>query len=173
MKISLPAEGEYRDYQLDYIKRVPADSDVLALLNEQVGRLKGLVQSVTEQQASTPHKAGEWTIKQVLGHISDTERVLSYRALCVARGDQNNFPGFEQDDYAAVAGSNERAVVDLLDEFAAVRGATLALYRGLSPATHNIIGSVNGQSASVRAILRIIPGHVENHIAGLKADYQL
>lgn len=173
MNISLPAEGEYRDYQLDYIQRVPEGSDVMALLKAQVERLSALVQSVTDQQASTPHKAGEWTIKQVLGHLSDTERVLSYRALCVARGDQNNFPGFEQDDYAAVAGSNTRTVADLLDEFAAVRGATLALYRSLSPDTYNTIGSVNGQPASVRAILRIIPGHVENHLAGLKADYRL
>lgn len=173
MQISRPAPNEHLEFHNDYIGRVPLNADIDALLASQPLRLRALLRDTSDAAAATPHKAGEWTIKQVLGHLSDGERVLSYRLLCIARGDKNHFPGFEQDDYARTGGSNSRTVSNLLDEFGLVRDATLALVRSLPQNTHTIIGHAGPGPLSVRALLHIMPGHVENHIAGLKTDYGL
>jgi hypothetical protein len=173
MDIPLPTPDEYREYQLDYINRVPAHSDVFALLSGQPARLRTLLSVVDDTRASAAPKAGEWSIKQVVGHMIDTERILSYRALAVSRGEKAPIPGFEQDDYEANSHSNARTLDSLFGEFELVRAATLPLYRNIAPGTYANIGTISGGPISVRTLLRIIPGHVEQHMASIKKDFGL
>jgi uncharacterized protein (TIGR03083 family) len=173
MIIDLPEPGEYHPYQIAYISRVPAGADLVAMLEAQPARLRAQVAGVSDAQASTPHKPGEWTIKQVLSHINDTERILAYRALRLSRGDGAPLPGFEQDDYEAVANANARSVADLLAEFDVIRAATLPVVRRVDPARLTFVSMISNGPVSLRALLRIVAGHVELHIASLQEDYEL
>jgi uncharacterized damage-inducible protein DinB len=173
MNVPVPQAGEYHPFQQAYIDHVPAGADFLALLSSQPARLRAQVQSVSDAQASTPHKAGEWTIKQVLSHINDAERILAYRALRLARGDAAPLPGFEQDDYEAVANANARTVADLLDEYDLIRAATLPLVRRIDPARYTFIASISNGPTSLRTLLYVLAGHIELHMASLQENYGL
>jgi hypothetical protein len=173
MIISKPEATEYHAYQSAYLERVPAGTDMLALLATQSGRLRTMTGVLSDVQASKPHAAGEWSVKQVLSHMIDTERILAYRALRLTRGDTTALPGFEQDDYEAVANANARALADVHDEFAVVRAATLALLRTIAPAAHTNSAVISGAPVSLRAVLYIIAGHVELHIDSLSENYGL
>lgn len=175
MQISKPAPDEYHSFQIDYISRVPQGIDVLAMLAAQPAELRALVASVDDARASAIPKPGEWSIKDVLQHICDTERILTYRTLAVARGETAPLPGFEQDDYAAAAATTAgaRSMTDLLAEFDLIRAATLPLVRGLSPDTHLRTTLISGKRTSVRTLLHIIPGHVASHIDSLRTVYGL
>ncbi len=173
MQISRPTPDEHVAYHNDYISRVPINADMDALLSSQPLLLRLMLRDVSDSAASAPRAPGEWTIKQILGHISDTERVFSFRALCLARGEKQPLHGFEQADYEAQSNSNTRSLPSLLAEFDAVRAASLALVRGLPASTHTIIGTVSGSPLSVRAILHILPGHVAFHLDDLAANYGL
>ena len=166
--LSRPDATEYADYYKNYIARIP-DGAVLDLLAQQPGDYRRLLGGVTDGDASAPPAPGKWSIKQVLGHICDTERVISYRALRFSRCDQTELPGFEQDDYVREAGSNSRSVEDLLAEFESVRRATIALFSSLPPGTDTRAGVANGNPLSVRALAYIAAGHVQHHYELLKA----
>ena len=120
--------------------------------------------------AAAPTAPGKWSIKQILGHLCDTERVISYRALRFARGDEKELQGFEQDDYVREAGSNARSLEDLLDELESVRKSTLALFGSLPPEAETRRGVANGNPVTVRALAYIIAGHAQHHYEVLKAQ---
>ena len=173
MQISRPTPNEHLPYHLDYIDRVPLNADIDAMLATQPLLLRLMMRDLTEEAACTPRAPGEWSIKQIVGHCSDTERIFAYRILCLARGEKQPLPGFEQAEFEALSNSNMRSLASLLAEFDAVRASSLALVRGLPTGTHTIIGTVSGNPLSVRALLHIMPGHLAYHLDDLEANYGL
>jgi DinB superfamily len=166
--ITRPDSSEYADYYKNYIARVP-DGSLLDFMAKQPGDYRQLLVGVSDAEASAPTAPGKWSIKQVLGHISDTERVISYRILRFARGDEQELPGFEQDDYVREAGSNSRSLEDLLAELESVRKSTIALLGSLPPGTEAKAGTANGNRVTVRAMAYIVGGHAQHHYELLKA----
>ena len=166
--LSRPNTTEYAEFYKNYIARVP-EGPVLDFLAKQLGDYRQLLVGVSDEAASTAPAPGKWSIKQVLGHLCDAERVMSYRALRFARGDAGELRGFEQDDYVREAQSNSRNVDDLLTEFESVRKATIALFGSLPPEAETRSGIANGNPVTVRALAYIAAGHAQHHFELLKA----
>jgi uncharacterized protein (TIGR03083 family) len=166
--LSRPGSTEHADYYQTYIARVP-DVPLLDFLARQPGNYRRLLAGVSDQQAAAPTAPGKWSIKQVLGHVCDAERVMTYRALRFARGDEKELHGFEQDDYVREAGSNSRTLEDLLAEFEAIRKATIALFSSLPAGAETRAGVANGNRVTVRALAYIAAGHAQHHYELLKA----
>jgi hypothetical protein len=158
-----PDRTEYADFYANYVALVPEGS-VEEFLLKQWEELVAFMQGVSEDVASVPQAEGKWSVKEVLGHLCDTERVMSYRLMRFARGDQKELQGFEQDDYVAAGDFNSRVRHDLMVEFKNIRGATIALVGSISPEAEVRTGKANGQSVSVRALAYIIAGHAQNHL---------
>lgn len=169
--IQKPAEGEFAPYALAYINLVPDDGLVLQHLQDDVQTVTDLFLAQSDEKLSTPCAEGEWTMKEILGHITDTERVFAYRALCFARNDTTEQPGFDQDTYVKYSGANERSAADLLEEFTAVRIATIALFNSFGAEVWTRAGVANGHLLSVRAAAYIIAGHGLHHIESIKQNY--
>jgi hypothetical protein len=167
--LSRPDRTEYADFYANYISKVP-NGDLFNFLDLQPAEFVGIVNDLTDDQATQPPAPGKWSVKQVLGHLCDTERVMSYRMLRFARADKTELEGFEQDDYAATAESNSRSATDLLAELKSVRVATLALVRSLSDNASTRSGVANGKSVSVRALVYIIGGHTQHHLELLRSQ---
>lgn len=168
--ISRPDEDEYAPYYGRYISRVP-DGDLYAILVSQLADTLALIRSIPEQRGTHRYADGKWSIKEVIGHVSDCERIMSYRALRFARADETPLPGFEQNDYVPPGGFDRRTLQDLSEELAAVRQATLHLLRHLDPAALTRAGTASGNRVTVRALAYIIAGHERHHIEILKAKY--
>jgi len=165
--LSRPERNEYADFYADYVAHVPEGS-VEEFLLKQWDELVAFLQGVSEDEASKPMAKDKWSIKQVLGHLCDTERVLSYRMLRFARGDNKELQGFEQDDYVAAGDFNSRVRHDLMVEFKNIRGATMALVGSISPEAELQTGVANGSPVSVRALAYIIAGHAQRHLKLMK-----
>lgn len=168
--ITCPSEPEYAPFYAGYIQRVPND-DVFAMLSGQSAILTSLLSALTPEQAAFRPAPAEWSIKQVIGHVNDAERIFACRALRISRNDQTPLPGFEQDDYVRESNFDARTLPDLLEEFDLLRRANLLNFNRLSPESVLRIGTCNGKPTSVRALIFIMAGHVEHHIESLKVDY--
>ncbi len=168
--IHRPGENEYAPFYAGYIQQVP-DGDIFEILARQSDALRRLLAVLPAQQADFRPGPAEWTIKEVIGHINDTERIFAYRTLRISRGDQTPLPGFEQDDYVRTAYFGDRTLHDLLEEFDLQRRANLLAFRGLSKEDSLRQGTASGAAVSVRALLYMLAGHVEHHITSLKQDY--
>src|ERR1017187_1874716 len=166
--LSRPARTEYADFYANYISLVP-DESIEEFLLKQWEELVAFMQGVSEDAASVPQAEGKWSVKQVLGHLRDTERVMCYRMLRFARGAQKELHGFEQDDYVAAGDFNSRVRHDLMVEFKNIRGATIGLAGSVSPEAEVRTGKANGNPVSVRALAYIIAGHAQHHLNILKA----
>ncbi len=166
--LARPDSTEYAEFYKSYIALVP-DGPLTDFLAQQAKLYRQLLGKVSDHDASAPTAPGKWSIKQVLGHICDTERVMAYRALRFARGDQKELHGFEQDDYVREAASNSRSLEDLLNEFDSVRQATVALLRSLPPGADTRAGVANGNRVTVRGLAYIVAGHAQHHYELLKA----
>lgn len=171
--IPRPQPGKYGEYYSGYIQRVPEGSDLFALLTHQPDELRTLLQTVSDDQANVHPAPGEWSVKEVMGHLCDSERIFAYRALRIARGDTTPLPGFEQDDYVRGTDFNARSLVDLIEEFTLQRRANLFCFKPLTEAETLRLGTASGYPASVRALLYIMAGHVMHHIESLKTDYKV
>lgn len=167
-----PAKSEYDPYYHRYISLVP-DDDVLVALDQQLSETLILLRSLSEQHGTFRYEPGKWSAKEVLGHLIDTERIMSYRALCIARSDRTPLPGFEQDDYVKAGAFDHRTVGNLAREFEQVRRSTISLFRNLEPNAWERIGIANNVEVSVRALAYIIAGHELHHKAILKDRYGL
>lgn len=158
-----PGPGEYADYASADIASVPGDDAVEALAQLR-DRTTALFRSLAEPADSGfTYSSGKWTLKEVLGHLVDDERIFTYRLLCVARGENRELPGFDENGYASHAEFERRSLEGLLAEYTAVRAATLALLRGLPPAAWPRRGRVNGYDCSVRGLAFHIAGHELHH----------
>lgn len=171
--IPCPQSDEYGAYYAGYIQRVPEGSDLLAFLSQQPDELRALVQPVSDQQAAVHPAPGEWSVKEVLGHIVDTERVFAYRAMRIARGDATPLAGFEQDDYVRATSFNDRSLTDLVDEFDYQRRANILCFKALTAEESQRRGTTRDNPASVRALLYIMAGHVAHHVESLKTVYKV
>ena len=169
--LNRPERTEYADFYANYISLVP-DAPIEEFLLKQWDGLVAVVQGVPEDEASKAPAPGKWSLKQVLGHLCDTERVMAYRMMRFARGDQKELHGFEQDDYVAAGDFNGRVRHDLMVEFKNIRGATIALVGSISPEDEVRTGKANGNPVSVRALAYIIAGHAQNHLNLMKAARQ-
>ena len=167
--LTRPETTEYAEFYRSYVARIP-DGPLLDFLAKQPGNYRQLLTGVSDADAAAPTAPGKWSIKQILGHLCDTERVISYRALRFARGDEKELQGFEQDDYVQEAGSNERSLQDLLGELETVRKSTLALFGSLPPGSEMRRGVANGNPVTVRALAYIVAGHAQHHYQLLKAQ---
>ena len=166
--LSRPDRSEYADFYAGYIASVP-DRPLLDILDRQPEQYRKLLASVSEADAAAPIAEGKWSIKQMLGHICDAERVMTYRALRFARGDETELPGFEQDDYVRSGDSNARGLDDLLHEFESIRKSSVALFRSLPEGSDTRSGIANGNRVTVRALAYVAAGHTQHHYELLKS----
>jgi hypothetical protein len=167
---SLPSKGEYPPYYETYISKL-AEANFSELLMLQIEQLKTLLASKAAGWDTTPYAPGKWSPKELLGHLIDTERIMTFRALCIARGDKNSFPGFDQDPYVQQGKFDAVPLELLLADFVNQRQAILSLVQTLPAASFEEIGSANGNPMSTRALLWIIPGHFMHHFQVLQRAY--
>ena len=170
MSISKPLEGEYNPYYHEYIGRVP-DGDVLTFMEVQLVDTLALLRGLSEEQANARPAPEEWNIKQVVGHLSDTERIFAYRALRFGRGDETELPGYFQNPYAENGHFEERSLADLLDEFATIRKSSLLLFRNFTLEDVQRVGIASSNPVSVRALIYTIAGHEQHHMASIRTVY--
>jgi hypothetical protein len=168
--IERPGADEYAPYYRTYVSRVPED-DVLALLEAQVDELQRLLEPLPESQGAFRFAPDEWTIKEVVGHLIDAERVFAYRALTFARQEGVALPGFDQDAFVAAAGYGRRTLADLLDELVLLRRANVRQFRGLASEQSRRRGVASDNPVSVRALVYILAGHVDYHVEDLRTKY--
>jgi uncharacterized damage-inducible protein DinB len=165
-----PETAEYPEYFEGYVSLVP-EGDVIETLRRQFAETLTLLSGITEERASAGYAPGKWSVKELLGHVSDAERVFAYRALCIARGDTQSLPGMDQDVYVAHANFNARTLADLTEEFKHVRASTIDLLSHLDEAAWQRRGVANEKSMSVRALAHIIAGHEAHHAGVLRERY--
>jgi hypothetical protein len=167
-----PQPDEHDPYYSRYISLVP-DGDVLDTLRAQIADTQALLGALSEDQGNFRYAPGKWTIKEVVGHLSDSERVFAYRALRIARNDQTPIEGFEQDDYVRFGPFARRSLAGLVEEFGAVRQSSLCLLRALDEEAWSRRGIANKATVSVRAVAFIMAGHELHHRRILKEKYCL
>lgn len=165
-----PNPDEYAPFYADYVQR-QIGTDVLLRLPEQSAEVERRFAAVPPQREGWRYAEGKWSVRQVLGHMIDAERVFGYRAMCIARGESKPLPGFDEDEYVANAPFEHLAVADLLPEFLAVRAGHVLLFSHLSAADWSRRGNANGQPVSVRALPYIMAGHVHHHLEILATRY--
>jgi hypothetical protein len=170
--IPKPQAGEYNPYYDKYVSKVP-EGDVLALLQSQNEETAALLCKVPEPRAGFRYAPDKWSIKEVVGHLCDTERIMTYRALRIGRGDTKPLPGFEQDDYIKTANFDSRTLADLVSEFQLIRQTTLALFRNFDEAALVRTGTASDSPVSTRALVYIVAGHERHHVQILREKYRL
>ena len=170
MKNARPRPDEYDKAFERYVSRVP-ETDILAALEAQPAEIAAALASVPPAREEYRYAPGKWTVRGVLGHILDAERVFGYRALCISRGEKASLPAFEEDDYAARAGHDRRPVASLLEEFATLRKSHVLMLRHVDDEAWTRFGTANALPVTPRAIAYILVGHVRHHVAVLKDKY--
>lgn len=168
--VGRPQPGEYAPYYEKYIVRVEGN-DILATLGEQSRQTLLLLSGRSESDGDLRYAPGKWTVREVIGHICDVERIMSYRALRIARADATPLPGFDENAFVANGGFANRVLRELAEDFAAVRQATLSLLRSLDESAWLRRGSANNQEVTVRALAYIISGHELHHRRLLEEKY--
>ena len=172
LTIARPQADEHLPYYSKYIDRVP-DGDLVSMLREQLMDTVTLLQKVPKEREDFAYAPGKWTIKEVVGHIIDTERVMSYRALTIAREDPVNLPGFDENAWVPAANFGRRTLADLLEELQIVRAATIQLAKHLDAKALAHRGNANGAVVTPRALFYIIAGHERHHVALFRERYGL
>jgi hypothetical protein len=170
-----PQPGEYAPYYDRYISLVHSNdahsNDILAAFEDQRRQTLLLLSGRPEADGDLSYAPDKWSLKEVLGHLNDTERIMSYRALRIARGDQTPIEGYEQDDYVRNGPFARRSLSDLIEDYIAVRRATISLFRNLDEAAWTRRGVANKNEVSVRALAYIIAGHELHHRRILEEKY--
>jgi hypothetical protein len=168
--MSRPVTGDYPLPFEKYISLVKEESIVEALKNQYQPALN-LLQSITEQKSTYAYAPDKWSIKELMQHIIDTERIFNYRALCIARGEQQSLPGFDENEYAANSNAGARKWDDLLNEFVSLRNCSKILYKSFTEDMLNSRGLSNGAPATVRSFGFIVVGHLQHHLNILQERY--
>ncbi|MDQ4080372.1 MAG: DinB family protein [Gemmatimonadota bacterium] len=165
-----PPTNEYAPYQAGYVAIVP-EGDILEILSRQRIEFPEFLRSFGEARGGHRYAAGKWSIKEMIGHVNDTERVFAYRTLRFARGDETPLPSFEQEDYVRTGNFDARTLVSLADEFSHLRAGTLDLFYHLDADALARRGTASGFVVSVRAMAFVIAGHVAHHERVLREKY--
>ncbi len=167
-----PTPDEYAQPYARYIDRVP-EADVVAVLRAQIDEIRRLAAAVPPEKETFRYASDKWTVREVLGHVNDTERVFGYRFLRIRRGDPTPMASFDENFFAAASDAADRPLARLADEFVAVRSALLPLLEGLTPADWRRTGTASGWSVSLAAVAWMAAGHVRHHQAILRERYGL
>lgn len=165
-----PSLNEHPSYYTYYINLVNSEHGVKALEN-QIIEMQQFIGTVPVEMEDYKYAEGKWTIKEVLGHICDVERILGYRALCISRGEEKELPGFDEDQYVLNGNFNKRSLYDLAHEFSIARESNIVMFKNFSDYELNKMGKANNNIMSVRAILFMIAGHEKHHINIIKERY--
>ena len=168
--IPIPGSDEYAPFYAGYVAAV-VESDVLSLLERQGPTLRATFAGLSDDDAMARYAPGKWSIKEVIGHITDAERIFAYRALRIGREDATPMEGFDENAYVAASAFDRRPLADLLGDFDANRAATLRLLRGFGPDPWERRGVANGRPVSLRALAYIMAGHVQHHMRVLEERY--
>lgn len=171
--IPKPDKSEYPEYAEMYMELLPDDGLILKHLADNFERAKDFIYGLPPEKLLYKPAPNKWTIKEILVHIIDDERIYAYRALCFARNEKQSLPGFEQDEYAFESKANERDLDSIFEEYEAVRRSTIALFNGLPEVslTRMGVGSTSYHAATVRALAYHIAGHEQRHINLIKEKY--
>jgi len=172
MKIlTVPSADEYAEYYAGYVQYATQRGDMLAALAQQIDEIKTALGNLSDEQALFRDAPQEWSIKEVVGHLNDVERVFSYRLLRVSRNDSTPLPGFEQNDYVRAAGFDNHPFQDLLHEFEYLRRANILAIHNMTDEATLRRGTASGATISARALIYIMVGHVDHHMASLHEKY--
>lgn len=171
MKLTVPTTEEYAPFYGDYVQRAAQRQDVYTALSTQIDELHSALDALTDTQARFKPGPEEWSVKEVIGHISDVERIFSYRLLRISRGDTTSLPGFEQEDYVRAAGFDQYELQELVTEFEHLRRANINMIGHLSEEAVNRCGTASGATISARALIYMLVGHVDHHLASLHEKY--
>jgi hypothetical protein len=167
-----PQPTEYAEFHESYIEKVPGDN-IIQFLKGQFESTATLLRNLDESTAAKRYAEGKWSVKEVIGHLIDGERVFAYRALVFARGDHGPLPGFDQDTWMGQAHFGDSSIKDLAVEWAAVRQSTISLLQSLPMEAWDRRGTANNKELTTRALAFIIGGHTEHHLEILKTRYQI
>ncbi|WP_110932211.1 DinB family protein [Paenibacillus bouchesdurhonensis] len=170
MKLSKPQLGEYPEHFEEYIREVP-ESQLLSLLELQPEEAMLKLGTLSEEAGNYKYDEGKWSLKEVLGHINDTERVMSYRLLRIARGDKTPLPGFSEELFVSHANFDRLSIIQLLKDFSTVRNATLTLARQLDDEAWQRTGTASDELISSRALAYLIAGHAKHHFRIIRERY--
>jgi len=168
--MSKPLAGDYPSFYASYINDVEGD-DLIMIMEEDITKLQILLSTVGEEKSEFVYAEGRWSVKQVVGHLIDTEIIMSYRALCIARGEKQSLPGFDQDGYVKEGRFNQRKLQDLIEELILTRRLTITLFKSFEHGTLNRRGVANQKEVTVLALGFIIVGHANHHLRILKEKY--
>lgn len=172
LTIGSPETDEYADFHNGYMAAMAGEPDALPVLERQRATIDALGR-LSPEQAGHRYAKGKWSVREIVGHLSDAERILAYRLLCIARGDQTPLPGFDEEAYGAQTNADRRMLGELVGELAVVRLSTLALVRSLDEAFLTRRGNVKNWTLSVRALAFVIAGHFEHHVHVLRDRYSI
>jgi hypothetical protein len=167
-----PKPEDYNAIYGRYINLI-GDDDIIEVLEEQRKTLEEFLKTFTEKQGNYSYADGKWTVKEVLGHVIDTEKIMAYRALAFARGEKQSLPGFEQDDYVAESNFNNRSLDDLINEFLTARESNIILFKSFDEEIFNRRGIASESEVTVLALIYIIAGHEKHHMKILREKYGL
>ncbi len=171
LTFTIPNPDEYASFYAEYIQRASRREDIQAALSDQIEQLLNTLDSLSDAQARFKPGPEEWSIKEVIGHLNDVERVFSYRLLRVSRADTTPLPGFEQNDFVRAAGFDKFPLTDLVSEFEFLRRANILAIRNLSEEAIHRRGTASGATVSTRALIYMMVGHVDHHMASLHEKY--
>jgi hypothetical protein len=165
-----PDATEYAPFYAGYVARVP-EADVVGALRDSGTEIIAALAVVPASRGGFRYADEKWTVREVIGHLIDAERIFTYRALRLARGDSTPLPPFEENDYVRTAGSEARTLTDLVDELRAVRESTVRMFASFPGEAWTRTGIVSGREVSVRALAYITAGHARHHLAILRERY--
>jgi uncharacterized damage-inducible protein DinB len=170
MGLTRPLPGEYAEGYAPYLAAAP-EGDPLGLLQAQAAEVTELYGGLSEAQGSYRYAAGKWSLKDLLQHLSDAERIFAYRCLRIGRGDATPLPGFDENTFAASAAADARSVVQLLADFQAARLGSLTLFQSLGNRAWDQRGTTNGRELTARSIPYICLGHAAHHLKIIRERY--
>lgn len=168
--LTRPDPSEHAEYYARYIAAVP-DGDILETLRDQLGETLELLTGLSEEQQTYRYAEGKWSLREVVGHVIDTERVFAYRALSMARADNVDLPGMDQEEWASTSNANERSLEEMAAEWVALRRANVHMFAAMNSATGERSGIASGFTFTVRSFAWIMAGHELWHRSLIQRDY--
>ena len=166
------AATDYAPAFAGYVSLVP-EEDIVSVIEQQSSETQKLIASLDESRSMYRYAEGKWSVKEVIGHITDAERVFGYRALCISRGDKNSLPGFDENEYMRNANFDDWRVGDLAESYALTRRANIVMFRNMREDVWDWRGIANNNEITVRALAYVIAGHERHHLRVLRERYQI
>lgn len=165
-----PSETDYAPPFAGYVSLCPED-DILSVIEQSSSETQRLLSSLDDERAMYRYAEGKWSVKEVIGHVTDAERVFGYRALCISRGEKNSLPGFDENEYMRHAHFDDWRLGDLAESYALVRRSNIVLFRHLPPDAWDRRGVANQKEITVRALAYVLAGHERHHLKILRERY--